>query len=123
MFLSAERTAWRKLREARLASSLEQRLSKKRIFELYLNVVEFGPGLMGAEAASNHYYGIVAACLDSEQAAGMAAALPSPGRDNPDTVTELWKLRRETIVRRMAAAEWLRRTLEALNGYETTGPG
>ena len=74
MFLSGERSAWRKLREARLAWWIERQLGKKRIFELYLNVVEFGPGLMGAEAASSHYYGTAAACLDSEQAAGMAAA-------------------------------------------------
>lgn len=123
LYLSGERTAWRKIREARLAAGLERRLSKKRIFELYLNVVEFGPGLMGADAASSHYYGIAAACLDAEQAAGMAAALPSPGRDNPNTVTDLWKLRRDTIMRRMAAADWLRRTLEVLNGYETTDAG
>ena len=53
----------------------------------------------------------------------LAASLPSPGRDNPHTLTHLWRLRRETILRRMAAAEWLRRKLEVLNHHETTGTG
>jgi monofunctional biosynthetic peptidoglycan transglycosylase len=123
LYLSNERSAWRKLRQVRLASRLEDELSKKRIFELYLNVVEFGPGLLGAEAAATHYYERAALCLDPEQAAGLAAALPSPGRDNPDTITDLWKLRRELIMRRMTAAGWLRHKLEALNGYAIPDAG
>ncbi len=115
LFLSADRSLWRKLRELRLAWWIERRLGKNRILELYLNVVEFGPGLLGAEAASQHYHGIAAEVLPAEHAAGLAAALPSPGRDNPYTATELWDFRRETILRRMDGATWLRKRLEALN--------
>lgn len=118
LFLSPERSLGRKLDEARLAWWLERRLGKKRILELYLNVVEFGPGLLGAEAASRDYFDTSADVLDPEQAAGLAAALPSPGRDNPRTATERWDLRRQIILRRMQGAPWLRTLLEAL----TEGP-
>ena len=116
LFLSGERTLWRKLREARLAWWLERRLGKRRILELYLNVVEFGPGLYGAEVAARHYYGISAADLDAPQASGLVAAIPSPGRDNPTTVSRRWQLRKATIMRRAARAEWLRERLLAFRG-------
>jgi monofunctional biosynthetic peptidoglycan transglycosylase len=116
LFLSQERTVWRKLEEARLAWWLERRLGKERILELYLNVVEFGPGLLGAEAAACHYHGLSADELNAEFAAGLAACLPSPGRDNPDTATELWSTRREIILRRLEGAGWLRERLQELRG-------
>ena len=113
LFLSGERTLLRKLREARLAWWLERRLGKRRILELYLNVVEFGPGVCGAEAASQHYYGIAASAVDSQQAAALVAAIPSPGRDNPSTTSRRWQIRRTTILRRMEHADWLRTRLES----------
>ena len=115
LFLSPDRSLWRKIEEARLAWWLEKQLGKKRILELYLNVVEFGPGLLGAEAAACHYHGLSAGELNAEHAAELAACLPSPGRDNPDTFTDLWNLRREIILRRIDGAGWLRERLEALN--------
>ncbi|HVN33519.1 MAG TPA: monofunctional biosynthetic peptidoglycan transglycosylase [Thermoanaerobaculaceae bacterium] len=115
LFLSGERTLWRKLREAKLAWWMERRLGKRRILELYLNVVEFGPGLLGAEAASRHYFGTPARELDAAQAAGLAAAIPAPGRDNPSTETRRWRFRRSTILRRMDRAEWLRSLLTRLS--------
>ncbi len=118
LFLSNERTLWRKLREARLAWWMERRLGKRRILELYLNVVEFGPGVLGAEAASRHYYGVAAAAVDASQAAGLVAAIPSPGRDNPDTSTPRWHARQALILRRMEHASWLRRLLVALDRSE-----
>jgi monofunctional biosynthetic peptidoglycan transglycosylase len=111
LYLSGERTAWRKLDELRLAWWLERRLGKRRILELYLNVVEFGPGLFGVEAAARHYHGVGADELDEGQAAGLAAAIPAPGRDNPATLTRRWKFRQDTILARMAEAGWLRRRL------------
>ncbi len=117
LFLSPERTLSRKLRELRLAWWLERRLGKRRILELYVNVVEFGPGLYGAEAAARHYYGVAAADLDAAQASGLAAAIPSPGRDNPSTATHRWQIRRATIERRMANAAWLRGRLLALHAH------
>lgn len=111
LFLSPERTLLRKLGEARLAWWLERELGKRRVLELYLNVVEFGPGLLGAEAASRHYFATGAATLSGEEAAGLAAAIPSPGRDNPSTTTPRWTARRAAILARMQAATWLRRRL------------
>ncbi len=118
LFLSGERTLWRKVRELRLAWWLERKLGKRRILELYLNVVEFGPGVFGAEAAARHYYGVSAAEVDTEQACGLVAAIPSPGRDNPATESRRWQVRRATILHRVNRAVWLRGKLAALRGSE-----
>lgn len=118
LFLSSERSVWRKLEELRLAWWMERRLGKKRILELYLNVVEFGPGLFGVQAAATHYHGVAVGDLLPDQAAGLAATLPSPGRDNPATATGLWELRRATILRRMEGAGWLRERLAAISGVQ-----
>ena len=116
LFLSPERSLSRKLNEVRLAWWLEHSLGKRRILELYLNTVEFGPGLFGAEAAALHYYGAPASSLTAEAAAGLAAAIPSPGRDNPFTATARWRLRRDLILRRMAHATQLRLQLSRMTG-------
>ena len=78
LFLSGERTYWRKGQEAIITLMLEALLDKRRILELYLNVVEWGVGVFGVEAASRHYYGTSAASLGPEQAARLAAMLPRP---------------------------------------------
>jgi monofunctional biosynthetic peptidoglycan transglycosylase len=113
LFLDSERSFGRKLREARLAWWLEHELGKRRVFELYLNVVVFAPGVLGAEAM--HYYGVPAAELLPEQAAGMAAALPAPGVHNPRTDSSRWRLRRDIVLRRMTRVSWLRQKLLELN--------
>ncbi|HET7763821.1 MAG TPA: monofunctional biosynthetic peptidoglycan transglycosylase [Burkholderiales bacterium] len=78
LFLSGERSLLRKGQEAVLASMLEATMSKRRIFEIYLNVVEWGENVFGAEAAARHYFGASAAALEPEQAARLAAMLPRP---------------------------------------------
>jgi monofunctional biosynthetic peptidoglycan transglycosylase len=78
LFLSGERTYWRKGEEALITLMLEAVLDKRRILELYLNVVEWGVGVFGVDAAAHHYYGIPAANLGPEQAARLAAMLPRP---------------------------------------------
>ena len=78
LFLSGERSYIRKGQEALITLMLEAVLDKRRILELYLNVVEWGVGVFGAEAASRHYYGTSAAALGPEQAARLAAMLPRP---------------------------------------------
>lgn len=78
LFLSGERTLLRKGQEAVLASMLEASMSKRRIFEIYLNVVEWGENVFGAEAAARHYFGVGAAVLEPQQAARLAAMLPRP---------------------------------------------
>jgi monofunctional biosynthetic peptidoglycan transglycosylase len=112
LFLSKERSLSRKLREVRLASWLEGHLGKRRVLELYLNVVEFGPGVFGAQAATRRYFETSAANLDAEGAASLAAAIPAPGRDNPDTGSERWASRRRVILARVSRAGWLRARLQ-----------
>jgi len=88
LFLSGERSLVRKAQEAAITVMLETVMSKQRIYELYLNVVEWGNGIYGVEAAARHYYGVSAAALDEQQSARLAAMLPRPrfydySRDSP----------------------------------------
>lgn len=78
LFLSSRRTPWRKLEEAIITVMLEAFLSKQRIFEIYLNVIEWGNGVFGAEAAARHYFKTSAAGLAPAQAARLAAMVPNP---------------------------------------------
>jgi monofunctional biosynthetic peptidoglycan transglycosylase len=78
LFLSGERSWLRKGQEALIAAMLEAALDKRRIFEIYLNVVEWGDDVFGAQAAARHYYGVSAAELSPAQAARLAAMLPRP---------------------------------------------
>ncbi len=78
LFLSPQKTPWRKLQEAVLTLMIESVWSKQRIFEVYLNVIEWGNGVFGAEAAARHYFGIGANQLAPEQAARLAGMVPSP---------------------------------------------
>ena len=83
LYLSPEKSMTRKFFEAVITWRMEQTLSKKRILELYLNVVEWGDGIFGAEAASQHYYGKPSSQLTPEEAARLAAVLPNPKKYNP----------------------------------------
>jgi len=87
LFLSPAKSYWRKAEEAVITVLLEAILSKERIFELYLNVIEWGNGVFGAEAAAQRYFRVTAAQLSAEQAARLAAMAPSPRRfeRNPDS--------------------------------------
>lgn len=78
LFLSSKRTPWRKLEEAIITVMLEQLLDKRRILEIYLNVIEWGNGVFGAEAAARHHYKTSAAALSATQAAKLAAMVPNP---------------------------------------------
>ncbi|HXE76384.1 MAG TPA: monofunctional biosynthetic peptidoglycan transglycosylase [Candidatus Xenobia bacterium] len=78
LFLSPQRSYLRKAHEAVLTLMLETVLSKRRILEIYLNVVEWGAGIYGAEAAAQYYYGIRAAELNADEAARLAAMIPNP---------------------------------------------
>jgi monofunctional biosynthetic peptidoglycan transglycosylase len=78
LFLTPSKTPWRKAEEAVITLMIEAVWSKQRIFEVYLNVIEWGNGVFGAEAAARHYYGIGAAQLSAEQAARLAGMVPSP---------------------------------------------
>ena len=78
LFLTPARTPWRKAEEAAITLMLEAVWSKQRILEVYLNVIEWGNGVFGAEAAARHYYGVAAARLSPEQAAWLAGMVPNP---------------------------------------------
>ncbi len=78
LFLSPQRNYLRKAHEALITMMIEHVLSKRRILEIYLNVIEWGDGIYGAEAAAQHYYGETAADLNPERAARLAAMIPSP---------------------------------------------
>lgn len=83
LYLSPEKSFLRKMSEALITWRLEKVLSKRRILELYLNVVEWGEGIFGIEAASRHYYGKPSSQLTPVEATRLAAILPSPKRYNP----------------------------------------
>jgi len=78
LFLSSKKTPWRKLEEAVITVMLEAVMDKRRIFEIYLNVIEWGNGVFGAEAAARHYYRSPASRLSAGQAAKLAAMVPNP---------------------------------------------
>jgi len=111
LWLSPSYNPFRKIEEALLTRDLERRLGKKRILEIYLNVVEFGPGVYGAEAASRRYFGMPAADLDEHQAARLAAALPDPSRWNPSSASRTAARRASLIESRMAKAAFLWREI------------
>jgi monofunctional biosynthetic peptidoglycan transglycosylase len=107
LWLSASRNPLRKLKEAALTRELEQHLSKRRILEIYLNVVEFGPGIYGAEAAARHYFGRSARNLSESQATELAASLPFPTAWHPGVTTRAYRRYVRTILRRMNRARWI----------------
>ena len=105
LFLSGTRNPLRKGQEAIITLMLERVMTKRRILEIYLNVIEWGNGVFGAEAAARHYFRTSAANLGPGEAAWLAAIVPNPRfydrrRDTP------WILRKSQIIRaRMGAAE------------------
>ena len=103
LYLSPSRNPIRKLRELFIARRLEAALTKQRIFEIYLNVIEWGDGVWGAEAASRRYFGVAAADLTVEQAALLAGAIVNPRLLNPAQPTARLLRRQRIILRRMGA--------------------
>jgi monofunctional biosynthetic peptidoglycan transglycosylase len=103
VFLSSSKNPLRKLKEWILTWYMERVLSKSRILELYLNVIEWGNGIYGAEAASVYYFGEPASELSREEAARLAAIIPSPRRFRADEDTRFVTRRSNLILERMAA--------------------
>ena len=102
LFLTTRGSFIRKGVEATLVPPAEIILGKRRILELYLNVIEWGPGVYGAEAAAQYHYGVPAARVDREQAARLAAVLPSPRRRKPARMSQYSSI----ILERMSQAGW-----------------
>lgn len=105
LFLSASKTPWRKAQEAVITVWLELLWDKRRILEVYLNVVEWGEGVFGAEAAAQRYYRIPAAALSAEQAARLAVMLPAPRRFERNPYSPYLNGRVEAVLARMPHAE------------------
>ena len=105
LLLSGERTMLRKSQELVLATALEVLLSKERILEIYLNNVEWGEGIFGAEAAAQHYFRKPAARLGANEAARLAVMLPSPKFFERRQGSAYLASRSATIAARMPAAE------------------
>jgi monofunctional biosynthetic peptidoglycan transglycosylase len=105
LFLSGERTPLRKAQEFVLTFTLEACLSKRRILEIYLNNVEWGEGLFGAQAAARHYYRVDAAQLGAYAAARLAVMLPAPKRFEKRPGSPYVAARAATVVARMGAVE------------------
>jgi len=101
VYLSPARTPWRKLREWAISRRLESALSKRRILELYVNVIEFGPRTYGAEAAARRYFGKSAFDLSAREAAILAAIIPSPRLYDPARKFSRVEGRAGRILRRM----------------------
>ena len=101
LWLSTAQTPWRKFEEMILAVRLEHALSKRRILELYLNTIEWGEGVYGAEAAARHWFGVSAASLDASQAIRLAAVIINPRRFSPVDPNSRIERRIRTIASRL----------------------
>ena len=105
LFLSTKRTPWRKAEEALITIMLEKIMTKQRIFEIYLNVIEWGDGVFGAEAAARHYYHVSAAQLSAAQSAKLAAMVPNPRYYDQHREAHGLLRKTEIILKRMNSAE------------------
>ncbi len=101
LYLTPSKNPLRKLQEIVIAFRLEKTLSKTRILELYLNLIEWGDGIFGAEAAARRYFGKAAADLNPDEAARLAAVLPSPLRWDPTSQQRVVLHRANLILKRM----------------------
>jgi len=101
IYLNPSRNPFRKIEEYFIARSLEQHLTKKRILELYMNVVEMGERVYGAEAASREYFHEPASALSPSQAALLAGCLPNPRVMDPGAPNKRLRARQEMILSRM----------------------
>jgi monofunctional biosynthetic peptidoglycan transglycosylase len=105
LYLSPSKNPVRKLRELLISRRLEAELSKQRILEIYLNVIEWGDGVYGAEAAARRYFGKSAAQLSQPESALLAAAIANPRVMNPGNPTARLRRRQAMVLRRIGYVE------------------
>ncbi len=105
LFLSPRRSAVRKLEEALITVMIEAVMSKRRIFEIYLNIIEWGDGVFGAEAASRYYFKKSAAALDAWEAARLAAIVPNPRYYDRNRNTPYLNKKTNLVLARMPGAD------------------
>ena len=111
LWLSPSRNPLRKVKEAILTRQLERTLGKRRILELYLNVVEFGPGIYGVGTGAQAYFGKTPADLGEEEAALLAASLPRPASWHPGSRSQAYRRYAAAIRARMDKADFLRKQI------------
>ena len=107
LYLSTSRNPLRKVREFFIAQELERSLSKQRIFEIYLNVIEWGDGIYGIEPASRRYFGKSASELLPEESAILAAMIPNPRRYTPTRNLKYLERRKKEILERLVRWKYL----------------
>ena len=105
LYLSESRNPMRKVTELLIARRLEAALTKRRIFEIYLNMIEWGDGIFGCEAAARAYFGGPCASLNVNQAALLAGAIINPRVHSPAKPTRRLRRRQQIIIRRMGIKE------------------
>ena len=114
LYFTTRKSPLRKLQELVVARRLEQQLSKARILELYLNVIEWGPGVYGCEAAARRYYAKPAAELNEIEAAGLAAMIPAPRALNPEVDAQRHGRAQRRVLWLMARAGYVKQTTAGL---------
>lgn len=112
LYLSSHKNLLRKAKEALITRELEKTLPKRRILELYLNVVEWGPQVYGAEAAAQYFYKKPASDLTLDEAIGLALILPSPWRWRPTSESRFMNRRKVEIYERMIRAHYIEPEIE-----------
>jgi len=108
LYLSTSRNPLRKIREFFIAQKMERELSKQRIFEIYLNVIEWGDGIYGINAAAQNYFGKSPAELLPEEAAILSAMIPNPRRYTPAKQMRYLERRKAELLRRLARYQYLK---------------
>jgi monofunctional biosynthetic peptidoglycan transglycosylase len=122
LYFGTSKTPQRKLRELVVTHWLETDLTKARILALYLNVIEWGDGVYGAEAAARHWYGKPASALDEHEAAGLAAMIPNPRRINPAVAAARHERATRRVVWLMGMAGYLGRDAAPLGAEPPPEP-
>lgn len=120
LYLSPKKSLYRKFKEYLIARKLEKALSKDRIFELYLNVIEFGPGVFGVDAASQYYFGCPASELDLEGVVRLVAVLPRPLSTDPTEDSPWLKWRCRWLLHKLQLYEYISQNTyqEMINKFE-----
>jgi monofunctional biosynthetic peptidoglycan transglycosylase len=123
LFLGTTRTPLRKARELVVTRWMEEDLTKVRILTLYLNVIEWGDGVYGCEAAARHWYGKPASSLTMEEAAGLAAMIPNPRRINPTANARWFERARRRVLGLMEHSAYIGRDVAGLGSPVPSGAG
>ncbi|HXG88048.1 MAG TPA: monofunctional biosynthetic peptidoglycan transglycosylase [Vicinamibacterales bacterium] len=122
LYLSPSRNPMRKVKELLITRRLEAALTKRRILEIYLNVIEWGDGIFGCEAAARAYFGKSASALSPEEGALLAGAIINPREHSPARPTARLRRRQQIIIRRMGIKPPAPATVEAPSVAPTEPP-